>query len=134
MFDLSKGTYIMKRFSQSKQDKGFTLTELLVIIAIIALLSAIAVPIYLNQQKSSRQTVVKADVSNVILSLEDEKLDGLYGTAIPTGTKLSDGVTVRVVTSTDRKSTCVQGYHKGTSAKVWSISSSSKKVVEGACS
>lgn len=43
--------------------KGFTLVELLVVMAIIALLLTLAMPRYFNHLESSRETILKQDLA-----------------------------------------------------------------------
>jgi len=46
--------------------KGFTLAELLIVIAIIAILAAIAIPVYTTQMTKARQRVNEANVRSAI--------------------------------------------------------------------
>ena len=50
----------MKR--KLKSDRGFTLAELLIVVAIIGVLVAIAIPIFTSQLERSREAVDLSDV------------------------------------------------------------------------
>ena len=54
--------------------KGFTLAELLIVVAIIAVLVAIAIPIFTNQLEKSKEATDAANVRSAIATLVTEYL------------------------------------------------------------
>jgi len=57
-----KATF-MQHLNHKQQDEGFTLLELLVVIIIIGILCAIALPSFLNQANKAKQSEAKTYVS-----------------------------------------------------------------------
>ena len=77
-----------------KSTKGFTLIEVMIVIAILAIVVAIALPSYRDQVRKSRRADAVALVMNIAQRMERcFTIDGAYsaGGTCPTGTIASDG-------------------------------------------
>lgn len=64
----------------NRSEGGFTLIELLVVILIIAILAAIAIPVFLAQRQKGWEADVQSALKNVAIAIESYGIDnGGYG-------------------------------------------------------
>ena len=63
-----------------RNERGFTLMELMVVIVIVAILAAVAVPLYINYVKDAQRTDAKAAIGAIITAEQSYFLKGQTGT------------------------------------------------------
>lgn len=110
--------------AMNEKEKGFTLVELLVVIIIIGILSAIAIPVFMNQRQKAVDSGIKSDLRTIANEVESYYVDNQEYPAsvtqaddkvtIPAGDKseaveisVSEATTVFVYTAGDKNESYV---------------------------
>lgn len=116
--------------------KGFTLIELLIVVVIIGILAAIAIPKFANTKEKAYVASMKSDLRNLITAEEAYFSDNNSSYATTTGTsglgtnyRASSGVTVTIGTVTATGWAATAGHNS--TAKTCSISVGGTATNEG---
>ena len=141
---------MFQRFHEKLQERegGFTLIELLVVILIIAILAAIAIPVFLNQREKGWRSQVQSALKNSATAVESyaTATGGDYSAATigpgagslidEEGLRYSSDVTVVFgAGSPTANAYCFQATHTNLdAAEVWSYDSATGEPVEASCS
>ena len=111
---------MIKRF---RNKKGFTLAELLIVVAIIGVLVAISVPIFTSQLEKSREATDEANIRAAMSQLQADYLNGDNDTSTEGNItySVSNGAGTATITL-EQKTT---GWQDGSDGNIGNISKSS---------
>lgn len=73
----------MKTMLNTSNEDGFTLIEILVVILIIGILAAIAIPVFLNQRQTANDATAVSDTKNVAMAMQSYFTDNPTATYAP---------------------------------------------------
>ena len=107
-------------------DSGFSMLELLVVMIIIAILAAIAIPVYLNQRAKAWEANVHSDLYNAAVAqltyfVDNKSFTGLLDDLYPRGYNQSGNITITIRSSGDQY--CMEAFHSGNVDNIWFVES-----------
>jgi type IV pilus assembly protein PilA len=118
---------ILKLLSRKRDEKGFTLVELLIVISIIGILATIAIPTFASYRARSFDSAAMSDLRNAASAQEAYFIDNLVYSpnlanlqAQPYNLFISSGVAVNI-TSADVMAYTMTAVHSA-SGKVYTLS------------
>jgi len=133
----------IKKRMQVGGEGGFTLIELLVVIIIIAILAAIAIPMYLSQRQKGWDANAQSDLRNAAVAQESYFTDKSKYTVVLTdltgvggvggeGYNQSANITLTPKTG-GPDGYCMEAFHTSNATRVWFMSSANGNPQVGPC-
>lgn len=90
---------VRRRVKRADASDGFTLAELIVVVTILTILAAIAIPLFLNQKTKARDAVTRSDVKNMADNISSTLAGGITTISGADGGN-SDNLTIDGITQT----------------------------------
>ena len=123
---------------RERQENGFTLIELLVVILIIAILAAIAIPVFLKQREKAWTAEVQSALHNAATAEESYLVDNAVYTTNENdlgaqGFKKGPDVSALTITTLGGTSYCIDASSTNTSTVHWEVSSDDSTPTQGTC-
>ncbi len=107
------------RRKKSKKHSAFTLIELLIVVAIIGILSAIAVPNFLNAQTRAKLTQMKGTFNNMVKFLEMYRMDHNEWPVHNNAPNQNMWMTTPIAYVSSRPYDVFQDFHAGAEKQPW---------------
>ncbi len=91
----------MNRFRKKKGQKGFTMIELMVVVVIVGILAAIAIPIYGKYIKNARMTEATGRIGEIVTAAKAYAQEHQNATGVPQWPADPGGAAIGIVDCSD---------------------------------